>query len=230
MLGADQLVNGSAALRTRTEEDLGVIAEFADAQTQPSAPVPAPVLDVEPAEPAPKPKRLSRLEGRLEARVRAAAGGGGDNGSAEPQAVVTGRRVLIGREMLMYLAEQGQLDVDGFNLLRFWNRRGTDSACPTTEIPYLSFIAQLYHAVEATSCQAKRIFSALAHLIGDLRSRMLASKVECMMFIRLNRHSIDEVRELNVAVAQARARVVKSAQKSVAAQEERLNMSVDLSV
>ena len=70
-LGADQLVNGSAALRTRTEEDLkGVIAEFADAQTQPSTPVPAPVLDVEPAEPAPKKNRLSRLEKQREARVR----------------------------------------------------------------------------------------------------------------------------------------------------------------
>ena len=77
-LGADQLVNGSAALRTRAEEDLkGVIAEYADAQTQPSAPVPAPVLDVEPAEPAPQKKRLSRLEERREARVRAAAGGAG---------------------------------------------------------------------------------------------------------------------------------------------------------
>ena len=33
-LGADQLVNGTAAFRTRAEEDLkGVIAEFADAQT-----------------------------------------------------------------------------------------------------------------------------------------------------------------------------------------------------
>ena len=38
-LGADQLVNGCAALRIRAEEDLkGVIAEVADAQTQPSAP------------------------------------------------------------------------------------------------------------------------------------------------------------------------------------------------
>ena len=47
-LGAAQLVNDPAALRTRAEEDLtGVIAEFADAQTQPSAPVPTPVLDVE---------------------------------------------------------------------------------------------------------------------------------------------------------------------------------------
>ena len=89
-------MNGSAALRIRAEEDLkDVIAEFADAQTQPSAPVPAPVMDVEPAEPAPKKKRLSRLEERREARVRAAAGGGDDSGSAEPQAAVTGRRVLI---------------------------------------------------------------------------------------------------------------------------------------
>ena len=86
-LGADQLVNDSAALRTRAEEDLkGVIAEFADAQMQPSAPVPAPVLDVESAEPAPKKKRLSRLKERRKARVRAAAGGGGDRGSTEPQA------------------------------------------------------------------------------------------------------------------------------------------------
>ena len=55
-----------------------MVAEFADAQTQPSAPVPAPVLGVEPAEPAPKTKRLSGLEERCDARVRGAIGGGGD--------------------------------------------------------------------------------------------------------------------------------------------------------
>ena len=69
------------------------------------------------------------------------------------------------------------------------------------------FIARLYHGIEATSCQAELNFSALAHLIGDLRSRMLASKVERMMFVLLNRNLIDEVRELDVTVAQARARV-----------------------
>ena len=110
--------------------------------------------------------------------MRAALGDGGDSGRAEPQAAVTERRVLIEREVLVYLAEQGQLDVDAFNLLGFWNRRGTDSVCPTTstvtspaEMPYLAFIARLYHEIEVTSCQAERIFSALAHLIGDLRSR-----------------------------------------------------------
>ena len=59
---------------------------------------------------------------------------------------------------------------------------------------------------------------------------MLASEVERMMFIRLNRHLIDEVRDLDTAVAQARARVAKITQISVAAQEERSNVSVDLTV
>ena len=109
----------------------------------------------------------------------------------------TGRRVLIGREALVYLAEPDQIDVDDFNFLGFWSRRGTDSVCPATgkvtfpaEMPYLAFLARLCHGVDATSCQADRTFSALAHLIGDLRSNMLASKVERMMFIRLNRHLV----------------------------------------
>ena len=50
-----------------------------------------------------------------------------------------------------------------------------------------------------------------------------------MMFIRLNRHLIDEGRELDAVVAQALATVAKNAQKSVAAQE-RSNMSVDLTI
>ena len=134
------------------------------------------------------------------------------------------KRVLIGREVLVYLAEKDQLDVGPFNLLGVWSRRGTDSVCPTTstvtspaEMPYQAFIARLYQGIEATSCQAEHNFSALAHLIGDLRSSMLTSKVERMMFSRLNRPLIDEVRELDVAVTQAPARVTKSAKKSVAA-------------
>ena len=66
------------------------------------------------------------------------------------------------------------------------------------------------------SCRAELNFSALAQLIGDLRSNMLASKVE-RMIIRLNRHLVDEVHELDAVNAQARARVAKSAQKSAAA-------------
>ena len=55
------------------------------------------------------------------------------------------------------------------------NKRGTGTSGMTTHIQ--------------NSCQ-ERDFSALAHLIGGLRSNMLASKVERMMFIRLNRHLV----------------------------------------
>ena len=126
--------------------------------------------------------------------------------------------------------------MDGFNLLGFWSRRGTDSTCPTTgtvtspaEIPYLAFLARLYHGVEATICQAERNFSALANFIGDLRSNMLASKVE-RMFIRLNNHMVGEVRDLDAAKAKAKARVAKSAKQSATAQQERANMVVDVSL
>ena len=61
--------------------------------------------------------------------MRAAGRGGGDSGSAEPQAAVTGRRVLIGREVLVYLAEQGRLDVDDST---FW---GLESAVHPQRIP-----------------------------------------------------------------------------------------------
>ena len=80
------------------------------------------------------------------------------------------------------------------------------------------------------SCEAERTFSALAHLIGDQRSNMLASKVERMMFIGLSMHLVDEVHEFDAANAQAPARVANSAQKSVAAQQERSTMSVDLAL
>ena len=46
-------------------------------------------------------------------------------------------------------------------------------------------------------------FSALTYLIGDLCSRVLASKVERMMFIRLKRYLIDKISDLDAAVAQA---------------------------
>ena len=82
------------------------------------------------------------------------------------------------------------------------------------EMPYLAFIANLYLGIEATSCQVEGNFSALGHLIDHLRCNMLARKVQRMMLIRLNRHLVDEVRKLDAAVAQARAKASKSAQKS----------------
>ena len=48
---------------------------------------------------------------------------------------------------------------------------------------------------------------------GDLRSNMLASSVERMMFIRLNKHKVDEVRDFDAAKAKAKARVAKIAKQ-----------------
>ena len=49
---------------------------------------------------------------------------------------------------------------------------------------------------------------------------MLASKVERMMYIRLNKHMVDETK----------ARVAKSAKQSATAQQESANMVVDVSL
>ena len=88
----------------------------------------------------------------------------------------------------------------------------------------------MYLGIEATSCQAERSFSALSHLIGHLRCNMLPRKVERIVFIRLKRHLAAEVRELDAAVAQARVAATKTAQSSKAAQENRANQTVDLSL
>ena len=73
---------------------------------------------------APKRKKPSRMEERHAARVAAAVAGSTGNGGAQPLPSVTGRRVMISRELLVYLAEPDQIDVDGFNLLGFCSRRG----------------------------------------------------------------------------------------------------------
>lgn len=94
------------------------------------------------------------MEERHAARVAAAVAGAGSGGVPPPASVTTGRRVLTARDLLVYLAEPDQIDVDDFNFLGFWSRRGTDSVCPTTdtvmspaEMPYLAFLTRLYHGV-----------------------------------------------------------------------------------
>ena len=72
----------------------------------------------------------------------------------QPPPVVS-RRTLIGRELLVNLAEEEQADVDGLDLLGFWLQKGTASICPTTgkilapaDMPYLTVIARLFHAID----------------------------------------------------------------------------------
>ena len=84
------------------------------------------VVNQDTAEPAPKRKKPSRMEERRAARVAAVVAGSAGNGGGQPPPSVNGRRVMISRELLVYLAEPNQIDVDGFNLLGSWSRRGTE--------------------------------------------------------------------------------------------------------
>ena len=96
-LDNNQIVNGSAALRTRAEEDLKAFIEtFADEHTPSPGPLPASsVVNQETAEPAPKRKKPSRIHERRAARVAAAVGDSTGNRRAQPLPSVTGRRVVI---------------------------------------------------------------------------------------------------------------------------------------
>ena len=96
------------------------------------------------------------------------------------------------------------------------NKRGRETSAMTTHTQ--------------SSRQAERNFLALSHVISDLHTNMLASKVKRMMFIRLNRHLVDEVHELDAFNAQERARVAEIAQKSAQAHQEKSRMSVDLAL
>eukprot|EP00752_Nemacystus_decipiens_P004552 g4156.t1 len=206
-----QVGNGSSSvLKIKAEADLrAFVGEFAR-EFDTATPTPAPVANVDDAaEPARKKRRpLSRLEERRAARVAEAACGG--SGTVNPQATITDRRVLIEREVLVYLAEPPQVDADGFNLLGFWNRRATGSVCaaagPATspaDMPYLAFIARLHLGIEATSCRTERNLSALAHLIGDLRYDMLSHRVERMMLVRLNKHLLSEFRAFDAPISRS---------------------------
>ena len=107
-----------------------------------------------------------------------------------------------------------ELEEDGFSLPGFWRRRGSPKLSQATgevieeaAIPHLALLARLYHGVEATSCQAERNFSALALLIGNMRSSMGAFKVEqMMMFLRLNQRCFPEIAAYNRVIDRQQAR------------------------
>ena len=57
---------------------------------------------------------------------------------------------------------------------------------------------------------------------------MLPAKVERMMFVRLNKQFIEEVKDLDAAVELGQARTAKSAAASVAAQRSRGGAEVEI--
>ena len=108
------------------------------------------------------------------------------------------RAALIGKELRLYMAEDVQPEETAFSLLEFWKRRRTG-------MPFLALIARLYNGIGSTNCQAERNFSALAFLIGHLRSTTAPGKVERLMFLRLNRLFIPDIKAPHDAVEAKKA-------------------------
>ena len=75
------------------------------------------VVGDKPGDPEPAPKRKpSRMEEMRAARVTAAVAGSTGNGGVQPLPSVTGRRVMIARKLLVYLAEPDQIVFWGFGV------------------------------------------------------------------------------------------------------------------
>ena len=105
-----------------------------------------------------------------------------------------------------------ELEEEGFSLPGSWRRSGspklslaTGEVIEEAAVPYLALLARLYHGVEAMSCQAKRNVSALALLVGNMRSSMGAFRVEQMMFLRLNQRCIPEIAAYNRVIDRQQA-------------------------
>lgn len=223
---AAHLVNGGPAVQAAAETDLHEIANsFVDVQARASSSAAAPSaggpagaagLGGSP-EPPHKKKRLSVLEQRRKDRLAQAKGDGCGIGLP---GVHTRRSMLIQRELRIYLAQDEHPEEDDFSVLEFWRRRrkavtfaGTGEANNDGVMPSLALIARLFHGIESSSCQAERNFSTMGYLVGPLVSSMLPCKVERMMFLRLNRRFIPEVRALHDAAAGKQAAAVKCARK-----------------
>lgn len=132
--------------------------------------------------------------------------------------------VSITNEVTQYLQQPVIKDFDNdFDLLQFWEDAGRDqvdtSVTPPrvikrAEYPILAQMARGYFSIDGTSCESERTFSTLALTLDDLRGKLTDSKVEMMMFLKMNRHFIAECRELEDRIA-ARASLKASTAAAV---------------
>jgi hypothetical protein len=125
-------------------------------------------------------------------------------------------------EVTAYLDEPLSTDFkNDFDLLGYWRDKASDkydsSTDPPTlvqkaEFPLLARLARKYLCVDATSCEAERVFSSLALTLDQLRCSLAPSKVEKMMFLRLNKRFIPEFRDLHEGkAARAAQRAINAA-------------------
>ena len=184
--------------------------------------------------PEPKKQKVSSdLEKR---RLKRLAKSKASNASRSPSSVTTVRRsAIIENEMWMYLAEDPHVEENDFSLLQFWLRRSKPSTCAETGeveagLPYLALIARLYNGIESTSCQAEMNFSAHSFLIGSLRSSISPGKVDRLMFLRLNRLFIPEVKALHDAIEANKAAAARRKEKVAQVEEAMANTALVLNL
>lgn len=223
------LMNGSSVLKDAAIDDVKcVVRTFAEVDVGWASSIPGgggAGGGKESNQPAHKKQKvLSNLEERRLERVAKAKSASASR-AAPVRVPAAKRRAIIDRELRMYLAEDPAQEEDDFSLLEFWLRRSKPRTCAETGeveagLPYLALIARLYHGIESTSCQAERNFSDLAFLIGNLRSSMLPGKVERMMFLRLNRLFIPDIKALDDAIQANKAAAARCQEKVTAVQAE----------
>ena len=167
-----------------------------------------------------KQRRANRLA------AAGSAGAAGDEAERGSRPSIT-HKVRVLEELTRYVTGGVELEDDGFSLPGFRRRKGSPKLSQATgevieeaAVPHLALLARLYHGVEATSCQAERNFSALALLIGFMRSSMGAFKVEKIAFLRLNQRCIPEIAAYSRVIDRQQARRNQCGEDTDKAQNE----------
>ena len=164
---------------------------------------------------------ISRMGRRKAQRDKKVARPPGDVDAPESRADVAER------EFNAYMKEAAPSNSSDFDLLQYWATRSVDGIDPSGKVvvsarwPHIGLLARLYAGVDTTSCQAERIFSALKHVVSDMRAGTLPHKVEKMLLLRLNRHLIPGFAEVVKQLEALKAKCDVHAAVSVAAQNAR---------
>ena len=97
----------------------------------------------------------------------------------------------------------GTIGTEG-SLLRMWSQL-------STKFPVLALVANAYCLTpEITTCESERRFSTAGLTITPLRSLLKPEKVENMLLVHANLQDIPQVRTLQNALEEKRARSIAS--------------------
>jgi len=168
------------------------------------------------SEPAAKRQKLSVFEKRQRQAEAAEAAAQ----AAQKAALLTEQ---LRCEVKLYLEQPLVKDFrNQFDLLQYWKDKGSDKHDSETEpptlvqkaeFPLLARLARRYFCVDATSCEAERVFSCLALTLDDLRCSLGPVKTEKMMFLRLNKRMIPEFADMRARKAERASQKVNTVER-----------------